>query len=221
MTTSKEPYVRPAIDAPVFRDASGAVIDYGNRWDIDEPPEDTYSVTSNLERLAPLHTIADALIAHLVSNFDGTVEASADCAADLLHEREDVIKAVRVTPASAQAATLTFVFTSQPSVIVHAGVLQDLLYPVCNCDACDESWWNQADEMEWQVQAVVAGGFLERFTRGPRVKYYMDLRCRDASIGSGGSKLSEHTRDLTHAARKVLKGLPDGWQPWPPRDAKE
>ena len=54
-------YVRPLIEAPVFRDADGAVINYGSRWH-GSPPEDTYSVDTHPERFAPLHVVADALI---------------------------------------------------------------------------------------------------------------------------------------------------------------
>lgn len=57
-----------------------------------------------------------------------------------------------MTPAAADAAVLTFVFTDYPGVIVHAGLLHDFLYPVCGCDACDETWQSVAEDMEWNVQ---------------------------------------------------------------------
>lgn len=37
------PYQRPSIDSPLFRDVRGQVIDHGNRWS-GSPPEETYSV---------------------------------------------------------------------------------------------------------------------------------------------------------------------------------
>jgi len=37
-------YVRPHLELSEFRDASGALIDYGRRWGSGPPPEDTYSV---------------------------------------------------------------------------------------------------------------------------------------------------------------------------------
>ena len=77
-------YVRPSIDAPTFRDADGQVIDYGNRWDA-SPPEDTYSVDTHPERFAPLHTVADALIAHLRDTYDVEVEEGVE-ALTVLHE---------------------------------------------------------------------------------------------------------------------------------------
>jgi hypothetical protein len=32
-------YLRPSIDVPVFRDANGKLIDYGNRWSGSPPNE--------------------------------------------------------------------------------------------------------------------------------------------------------------------------------------
>ncbi|WP_062213846.1 DUF6226 family protein [Demequina oxidasica] len=219
MTVPTRPYVRPAISLPVFHDASGAVIDYGNRWGIAGPPEDSYSVTSNLERFAPVHTSADALINHLTTRYDAVVDESVSYAADLLNEQEGVTRAVRVTPTSADAAGITFVFTAFPGVIVHAGVLQDLRFPDCGCDACDESGVYQAEELEWQVLAVAAGGFRETMTSRPRAKYAMDLKYPGGSIGSHGRSLSEYPTARVRAARETLKGLADGWQPWPERAA--
>ena len=65
-------YERPVWRDPVFRDAAGAIIEYGSRWGQDRPPPETYSVDSHPERFAPLHMVADALIDHFTQNFDGT-----------------------------------------------------------------------------------------------------------------------------------------------------
>jgi hypothetical protein len=153
------PYARPPIAAPVFRDAAGRLIEYGARWRGQSLPDDAYSVDTNLERFRPLHAVAEALIEFLAVTYDVTVsEGHGD---DILHARDDIVRATRITPCDPTAAPLTFVFTSYPSVIVHAGLLTDFLYPVCGCDACDSSWSDEADEMEWHVLAVAAGKFTE------------------------------------------------------------
>lgn len=90
-------YLRPAIDSPVFRDDDGQVIDYGSRWP-DSPPDDAYSVDRHPERFAPLHRIADALIAHLRAAFDVTVQEGIEVADDLMHPHPQVMRAVRVRP---------------------------------------------------------------------------------------------------------------------------
>lgn len=77
-------YVRPSIDTPVFHDTDGQVVNYGNRWG-GPPPEESYSVDTHPERFAPLHAVADSLIAHLRDTYDVELMESAEAAADLLH----------------------------------------------------------------------------------------------------------------------------------------
>lgn len=118
-------YVRPLIEAPVFRDADGAVINYGSRWH-GSPPEDTYSVDTHPERFAPLHVVADALIAHLRETYDVEVDEGVEVAADLLRPAfHDVVCAVRIRPNDPKCASLTLVFTAYPGIYMHAGLLHD------------------------------------------------------------------------------------------------
>jgi hypothetical protein len=88
--------------------------------------------------VCPLHTVAEALIVHLVEEYD--VEESDDLAnaGDITHIRDDTVRVVRVmrlTPRDLVAAPRTFVSTSFPSVIVHADALADFDFPFCGCDA--------------------------------------------------------------------------------------
>ncbi|BDV29376.1 DUF6226 family protein [Microbacterium terricola] len=75
-------YARPAIPDTVYRDEGGEPIDYGHRWGEESPSQDAYSRTSNLERFAPLHTVAEALIGWASRTFDIVVERDLDVAAD-------------------------------------------------------------------------------------------------------------------------------------------
>lgn len=208
-------YVRPSIEAPEFRDAAGNVIPYGERWGMGQPPEDTYSVTSNLERLQPLHTVAEALIAHLVETYGVDVSDDLASARDIMRPRDDVVRAVRLTPHNPRAAPLTFVFTSFPSVIVHAGALTDFLFPDCGCDACDDGWEDVAAEMEWQVLAVAAGGLSEALSRGRHPRYDWKIQASTGSYGSSGKMgpPTESTEQVKHA-RARLTQLPNGWVAW-------
>ena len=75
---------------------------------------------------------------HLVEEYD--VEESDDLAnaGDIMHTRDDIVRVVRVvrlSPGDLVAAPRTFVSTSFPSVIVHAGALADFDFPFCGCDA--------------------------------------------------------------------------------------
>lgn len=207
------PYTRPSIDAPVFRDAAGQVIDYGNRWGSEQPPEDSYSVDTNLKRFRPLHAVAEALIEYLEATYDVTV--SEDHGDDILHKRNDIVRATRVTPRDTAAAPLTFVFTAYPSVIIHAGVLTDFLHPICGCDACDSSWEYEAGEMEWHVLAIAAGKFSENHRIG-WFGYEIESVGGDSKSG-GDSRAFDIPHARLQSAASALNALPNGWQPWPLR----
>lgn len=207
-------YRRPPIDAPVFHDADGRAIDYGNRWGGGPPPEDTYSVESHLERFAPLHTVADALIAHLRDSCDVDVHEGEDAAADILRPTfHEVVRAVRIRPTNPACATLTFVFSAHPGIVIRAGLLNDFPFPVCGCDACDSTWDAEADELERQVLAVVTGNYSERIEPGlsPWVEHSFSY--------PDGCRRGGRTRDIPEqrleAARPVLRDLPGGWAAWP------
>ncbi|TQL47074.1 hypothetical protein FB562_0120 [Homoserinimonas aerilata] len=208
------PYRRPHIETRQFSDAAGQVIEYGNRWGADSPPDDSCSVTSNLERYLPLHTVAAALIEHLTAAYDVSVDDDLANGADILHERDDIIRAVRIVPRDPAAAPLTFVFTSFPSVIVHAGTLVDFLFPFCGCDACDTPWEYEVDELEWRVLAVVAGGLSERHSGR---EFGHTLEAVDGGARSGGESLIEQVApERLAAAASVIDSVPDGWASWPP-----
>lgn len=209
-------YSRPKIAAPVFRDAAGDVIPYGERWRWREVPDEYYSVTSNLERFQPLHTVAEALIAHLVDNFDVTVSDDLAYAAGLMLLNADIIRAVRLTPANSNGAPLTFVFTTFPSVIVRAGAVTEILFPLCGCDACDEEWQHQAVELEWQVLAVAAGKLQERQTSVTPPRFAGEIAAVDGLAKSGfdGATMEAATPERLAAAVAMLAEHPDGWVAW-------
>lgn len=210
-------YERPVVASPTFRDVNGRTIEYGNRWGMDSPPEDAYSVDSHPERFRPLHTVAEALITHLVTHFDVDVAEDPDVACDLLRAPMDVVRAVRITPRRINTASLTMVLTSYPSVEVHAGELRDGNFPPCGCDACDYSWETLADDMEELVVAVAGGRFWERMGRGkhPFVESGYSTGDGETSNRAEGSNLPS---PRLQRAQKVLAQLPNGWEAWPRRD---
>lgn len=207
-------YRRPHIDAPVFRDADGQPIPYGERW-AHGPPDDTYSVVNHPERFRPLHTVADALIAHLGAVTDATVTEDPAVAAELRHPPTVPVRAVRVTPARSDAAPLIFAFTPHPGIILHAGALQEFVFPSCGCDACDEEWVSQAENLEWIVLAVAAGRFAESISRGWRATHTMRVFSPDGDAQGSSEPLRSLGREKRAEARARLAAAPRGWQPWP------
>lgn len=237
-------YERPRVAALEFRNDQGVVIDFGNRWsyDGDEPPEESYSRETHLERFAPLHTVARALIDHLIARYDVSIEHGPGVAEAMLRSWEpgEVVHAIRLTPNSATAAPLTIVLTGLPGVLVEAGVLHSFAYPSCGCDACDETWETAADDLEWHVLAVVGGHYREHVSvpralhihlepngdlvqdMGQTVEYELETGDRERAE-SGASRAEEVPAPVLRRAELRLRALaavaPDGrWRAWPRRD---
>lgn len=216
-------YTRPEIRNLEFRDAAGAVIPFGERWaDRDDgPPEDAYSREEHPERFAPLHTIAEALIAHLRDAYDVAVWEGTASFSELLNAPgiDESTRAVRITPRDPHCAPITLTFTDLPGVMLTSGYYSDTAFPSCGCSACDETWEEEGARLEDHVLAIVAGGFTERAWPSP----WRELRAPDGSWAESGS-VQEGTvpaeRLATAEARlaELRRAHPAGnWQPWPVR----
>jgi hypothetical protein len=81
-------YVRPAVAEQTYRDADGAVIEYGNRWGSEGLAADSYSVDSHPERFAPVHRIAHALVDTCSAHISGA-GVDQNCEQDLQYPRHD------------------------------------------------------------------------------------------------------------------------------------
>lgn len=214
-----EPYTRPNIPTLEFRDAKGNVIPYGDRWGMDGPPDDTYTVLTHPERFQPVQDVARALIGYLERTYDVTVSEDPALLADVSERYVRATTAVRLTPANPQSAPITVVFTDPPGIVLMAGALLVEPVPVCGCDACDENWETVADDLEWMVFAVVEGGFTERVTRRPRTRVSHRLERSDGYRGGKGLAGADTTRRQLADARDRLAPLHGGrWEPWSPRE---
>lgn len=210
-------YVRPPLPVVTYSD-EGDPIPYGQQWADGGPDPDSYSVDSHPERFAGLHIVAVALIEHLNAVYDVDVDEDPAHAAELLMEATDVLRAVKVTPRRSGAAPLTFVLTGYPGVLVHAGVLHDFPFPVCGCDACDETAATTADRMELLVLSVAAGGYSERYPVGRRRWSEYALTAYDGSGSeSGKGEPVPVASDRLHDAENRLRDLAGAWRPWPLR----
>lgn len=232
-------YTRPFIEALEFRDESGLVIDYGNRWaNLDGPPENMYSAIDHPERFAPLHTVAAAVVDYLIENYDVDVEEGHHLLAGYPHapDTENVARAVWLTPRSEYAASITFVWTTDPGIRIYAGVLFDAVYPSCSCNACDERWNECADELEDQTFSIVEGGLSEHISGPKRPKWSFEwgkgfiqgmgqtisyrLRRRDGESEQGGRTRAESVpAEILESAQTKLLAVhaaspTHGWIPW-------
>lgn len=180
--------------------------------------------------------VADALVAHLVATYDVAVESadlrgldvSAHTAeapvhpllAGIRHLAQPVERVARLVPAADDAAPLTVVVTGYPAQ-VHAGALHVDAFPICGCDACDDTAASQAERLEDLVLGVAAGAISEsvagsRYGLGETwVGYTLTGRGGRGEGGHGQEKLPART---VREARERLAALPDGrWSPWPTR----
>ena len=209
-------YRRPTIPVGSYRDEQGLPIDYGNCWGRESPPEDAYARVSNLERFAPLHDVALALVEWLRSTFDVDVEKSSSAAADLLLQPRDLVQAVRIVPREHAAAPLTFVLSRFPGVFLHAGSLHDFHFPACGCDACDDNVTELIAQLEWTVRTVVSGGYSE--TLAPGSGDWIEYRLDDFGVGmqAGRTSTQELPNERVVAARTAIPASGQ-WNSWPLR----
>lgn len=128
-----------------------------------------------------------------------------------------MIRAVRVRPNNSRCASLTLVFTAYPGIYMHAGLLHDFHYPVCGCDACDSTWEGEADELERHVFAIVSGNYRETIERGLRPWVSYAITYPDGASSSGRSRSQHLPAKRLKDAKRILRDLPDGWEPWPRR----
>lgn len=200
----------PVIPERIFYDDDGAPIDYGNRWF--SPPEWSYSITRNLERFMPVVEYAEALIDHLVKVCDVDVLDDLVTRDDMLFPQRNAHRAVRLTPANSSAAPLTFVFFGEFYLAIHAGLIQDFLFPDCSCEACDATGVLEIERMGRLVDAVTTGRFQETFRRREH-GYHIEDFC------GGIGRTPKTLRTRVKRARELFAEL-GPWQPWPLRASR-
>ena len=211
-------YVRPPLPAATYYSRDGEPIPYGRQWGADGPDPDSYSVDSHPERFAGLHLVARALIDHLTAVYDVDVQDDPAHAGELLMERQGRAAGGQGHPAGSGAAALTFVLTGYPGVVVHAGVLHDFPFPVCGCDACDETAETAADRLEMLVLSVAAGGYSERYPVGRKRWSEYALTAFDGSGSeSGQGEPAPAAAARLQDAELRLREVDGGWSPWPLR----
>ncbi len=99
---------------------------------------------------------------------------------------------------------------------MHAGVLHDFPFPVCGCDACDETVETTADRLEMLVLTVAAGGYSERYPVGRKRWSEYALTAFDGSGSeSGKGEPGPFTAARLHDAEVRLREVAGGWRPWP------
>lgn len=106
-----------------------------------------------------------------------------------------------------------------------AGPVAQFVFPVCACDACDETVEPVADDLEATVFTIVTGQLRQRISRplrpwGPQW-HSPRMQRRGLVIELGGEQPSSSWSLLDRAERRRIQALlrvtPDHWEPWPRR----
>ncbi|MDR1265570.1 MAG: DUF6226 family protein [Propionibacteriaceae bacterium] len=214
-------YIRPSVTTPTCLDDHGEVIRFGTRWGEAGPPREAYSEVHHSERFAPIVTVAEAIIAYLTKTYDVVVEDISSLAQErelkysFTPEIAHMRRMLEITPGRGDAARLLVGFTDLPSVELQAGAFFDAAFPGCGCDACDEEWSGCAARLDETVLAVARGAFSENI-RGRRVETFLG-RPEGSYRSSYRLKHLPYSAAYIARARRLLKPLKAGWQPWPKR----
>lgn len=85
---------------------------------------------------------------------------------DKLERRIDLARPdVRLTPRDPESAPIAVAFSTFPGLHVRLGRWYTEPFPVCGCDACDESAEGEIERLNEMVDAVTAGRFREAIRR--------------------------------------------------------
>ena len=178
-----------------------------------------YSRVTNPERFRPLHTAMLAIIDRLESDFE--VERAEGFSLDeKLARGLDLARAdVRLTPKDPDAAPISVVFTAFPGLRIRFGRRYVEPFPVCGCDACDESAEGEIERLNDMVDDVTAGRFREAIEIPP-------FSFRGAVWVETGfwSPDGRRTRNRSSIDRRQGLEMSGGrhrldlnWKPWPRR----
>ncbi|WP_051222435.1 DUF6226 family protein [Agrococcus lahaulensis] len=147
-----ETFWMPPLERVDICGADGAPIAFGSRWN-GMPPEDAYGVASHTERYAPLHGVADALLAHVLATRACSVGQSPLERGEL---RALSLRAEAGAEGAPRLAAIRLAWTDFPGVTAEIGRDVPEAAPVCGCDACDEDVVAAAESFADAVLRAVA-----------------------------------------------------------------
>ncbi len=191
----------------------------GDRWGIEGPPAEAYSRVTNPERFQPLHGAATELLDRLEREF-AVERLEGPDADDELGRKSLARPAIRLTPHDPKAAPIVVAFSEFPGLHVRFGSWRTEPFPVCGCDACDETADGEIGKMTEMVEAVVSGGYRDAI----RVPLLLGGGWRESEFrfNDGHSGFSRSRSRVSRSrALEMTGGEPHvtlDWKPWPRRN---
>ena len=138
---------------------------------------------------------------------------------ELEGERGLARPSVRLSPADPEAAPITVVFTDFPGLFVRYGRWEEESFPVCGCDACDETAESGIESLTEKVDWVTSHGFREA-VQAPWWPLgghgSQETEWGTPSIGRSWSRIdAKLARQMSGGRRRLVLD----WKPWPRRRA--
>ena len=201
-------------------DAQGAKVSGLMRWGPEGPPEEAYSRVTDAGRFAPLHDAADETIARLEADYDVERDEGWGLDEELEKGMTCARPTVKLSPVDPDAASITVVFSDFPGLNLRFGRWRTELFPVCGCDACDDSVDDLVGELTMMVESVTAGAFREVVERSAAL-LTLDGWLETEFSGAFWQSSRDYIDDSPRL-RRMLGGrrrLVLDWKPWPRREA--
>ncbi len=185
------------------------------RWGPEGPPTEAYSRVTNAERFRPLHPTMLEIIGRLENGFE--VQRTEGYGLDEELERGFGLArpCVRLSPKDPDAAPIAVVFSAFPGLHVRFGRWHTEAFPICGCDACDESAEDQIKRLNEMVDDTTAGRYRETIKR-PLIPF-IGYGWREAKFwspersSSGGGRVDGL---LAHRMSGGRRRLNLDWKPW-------
>jgi Family of unknown function (DUF6226) len=184
----------------------------GNRWGAEGPPLEAYSRVTDPERFGSLHLVAAELLDRLEREFD--VERAEAHGLDPELEQGITLAGPSVTlvPRDAGAAPVLIAFSTFPGIAVRFGRWCTSVFPVCGCDACDETAEGEIERLKSMIDNLTAGRFREAIRISAEGNPWQEWE-----FGSG--RCAKSRLDPDRARQLVVAGDQSlyEWGPWPKR----
>lgn len=184
-----------------------------------------YSRVTNPERFLLLHTAALEIIGRLESDFE--VERAEGHGLDEELERglNTARPGVNLIPSDPEAAPILVVFTTFPGLHIRFGRWHKEPFPVCGCDACNESAGGEIERLNEMFDDATAGRFREAI-KIPQVSYVGSGWVESMFWSPDESRSSTRSRRTSRVGRSRALEMSGGrrwlelnWKPWPRRQS--
>ncbi len=187
----------------------------GDRWGPEGPPPEAYSRVTNPERFAPLHDIAADLLHRLELDFDVGRDERYGLDSELERRYQLARPSVSLVPRDIDAAPIIITFSTFPGLYTRFGRWYTAAFPICGCDACNETAETEIERLKSFIDDVTAGRFREaiRIPDAGAARTESEFWSANARVAGGWPLDRDRAQQLLAAGNRSSYD----WAPWPKR----